>query len=105
MCDVAWFDRFLALNRVENDRAVRLREYATARGGPVEFYLRRLFPRYWGLRDYVTPGFEAESVGLSRDEERQVLLDLAMQVLPPASSYTDTAVERELVLPDAVPHR
>jgi hypothetical protein len=94
MCDLAWFTDVLDSNPAERAKRDLIVAYAESEGGLVLDYLQLLFPRYWFMVEDVPAGTEAQSLGLTEQEEMAILADLFTAVLPSLQSSPGRAGRR-----------
>lgn len=111
MCDVAWYNEFLALNPSERKKRDLIVQYAELRGGAVESYFRRVFARYWLMVESVPPGTEGDSLGFTAAQQARLLADMAKAVVPAlrqssgfAATSSSTSGDSALKYPQSVAH-
>lgn len=81
MCEMAWWEDFVALNPAERARAQLVVAFAERVGGEAEAYLRALFPRYWGrVEDFPVAAAEAQ-LGITAQRQTEILAQLAHELV------------------------
>lgn len=98
MCDIAWFEDFLALNPQEARRRDTIVAYAESQSGAVREFIQLLFPRYWGLVE--DPDKQS---GITAGEEKAILCDLAQYLALVVPELVDRA-DPSLRFPGSVRH-
>lgn len=90
----------LALNPRMRKRRELIVEYAEARGGTVLDYFQRFYPEYWKRSPDCPRGEAGPSLGLSRDEENQMVVEMYQMVMPKFQNSSEYDLPRDLIIPD-----